>query len=288
MRERVVRVGQHKPLCGVISEPDQAGDGNQEPAVILLNSGIMHRVGSCRVSVKIARAITEQLGLSCLRFDLSGIGDSEPRRPEGLDTEQMAVQQVREAMDFLEQTRGIRSFILYGLCSGAFTSCRVGVEDSRVKAIVQIDGYCYPTWRSYAHYYIPRILSVQRWCSKLRYMLGRVCGEQVDVMGAGMRSDSNFEVPDASSTPEKAVVAAWMSALAEREVFLHCIFTGREDYLYPNQFRDCFRGVDFSSRLSVQYLPESSHILSQSVYQQQVSSGIVAWISGLIAVQSSL
>ena len=81
MRERVITIGQPKPLFGILCEPENYA--NKKIAVILLNSGVMHRVGSSRISVKIAREISEKNGLASLRFDFSGVGDSPPRRSVG-------------------------------------------------------------------------------------------------------------------------------------------------------------------------------------------------------------
>ena len=61
MRERVISIGQANPLVGILSQPDAAALSNPDVAVILLNSGVIHRVGSCRLSVTLARAIQESV-----------------------------------------------------------------------------------------------------------------------------------------------------------------------------------------------------------------------------------
>ena len=80
MREQVVMVGDELPLVGVLSEPEVDNNPTPRVAVILLNSGVIHRVGSCRLSVTLARSLCEKAGLTTFRFDFSGIGDSDARR----------------------------------------------------------------------------------------------------------------------------------------------------------------------------------------------------------------
>ena len=71
MKERALRIGRPTPLIGVVSEPEAFDPAR--PAVIILNSGIMHHVGACRLSVKLAREVAAK-GLLAARFDYSGIG----------------------------------------------------------------------------------------------------------------------------------------------------------------------------------------------------------------------
>src|SRR6187402_348056 len=159
MRERVISIGQANPLVGILSQPEAAALSNPDVAVILLNSGVIHRVGSCRLSVTLARAIVETAGIATLRFDFSGIGDSEARR-NTLTAAEAAVDEVLEVMEYLAREKNIKHFILYGLCSGAFASYRTALRDPRVIGIAQLDGYCYMSWQSYLHHYVPRFLSL--------------------------------------------------------------------------------------------------------------------------------
>src|SRR5262245_61117776 len=146
MRERIVRIGRPVPLVGVMTDPDQPA--NPSTAMLLLNSGVMHRVGTCRLSVLLAREVSNRLGLSTLRFDFSGVGDREARAQFD-DFEVSAAREVQEVMNFLAETRGFTKFVLYGLCFGGHTACRVGETDRRVRFIAQIDGHCGATWQSY-------------------------------------------------------------------------------------------------------------------------------------------
>jgi pimeloyl-ACP methyl ester carboxylesterase len=168
MRERTLLFGNGNALLGITSEP-VAGDGDRnQPAVILLNAGLVHRVGPNRISVKIARHLAAS-GYLVLRFDFSGIGDSGPRT-DGITLKERAIREVQEAMDAISSRRGIDRFILLGLCSGADDSVRVACRDSRVVGCVLIDvSYVFSAGYQ-IHSYAKRLFRFRSWMSML---LGR-------------------------------------------------------------------------------------------------------------------
>jgi len=130
MREQAVLFGPERSLVGVVTDPAESKRRNDCPQVILLNSGIVHRVGPNRIYVKMARHLAA-LGFVVLRFDFSGIGDSQPRR-DHLPFVNSAISEVQDAMDFLARTRAARDFLLIGSCSGARVSFQAACQDSRI------------------------------------------------------------------------------------------------------------------------------------------------------------
>jgi pimeloyl-ACP methyl ester carboxylesterase len=139
VRESVVRFGAEGGLVGVFTEPTPAADGQDSPpGFILLNSGIIHRVGPNRLYVKAARRLAAA-GYPVLRFDLSGIGDSAPRA-DSLTFEKSAVSETAEAMDFLRERMGVRRFVLAGICSGADVSFLTAQAHPEVVGAVLING----------------------------------------------------------------------------------------------------------------------------------------------------
>lgn len=130
MREEAINFGEFKSLVGIVANPAGQNKKHIKTAVVLLNPGIVHRVGPGRVYVKIARALAS-LGFVTLRFDFSGIGDSTVRH-DNLRFEKSAINETRDAMDYLAKTRGIEYFILLGGCSGAEVSFETARCDTRV------------------------------------------------------------------------------------------------------------------------------------------------------------
>lgn len=276
MRERVISIGQANPLIGIISQPEAAEVTNPSIAVILLNSGVIHRVGSCRLSVTLARAITEQAGVLTLRFDFSGIGDSGARR-NALIAYESAVEEVQEVMDYLAREKQVKEFILYGLCSGAYASYRTALRDPRVVGIAQLDGYCYMSWKSYFHHYLPRLFSMTRWTSITKRALGLKATSAAD---AG-EDERFFEVPTFGNFPPKAEVVAGLGKLVRRGIKLFSVFARSDHYNYEGQFRDCFSSIPFSKSDKVLYLPAASHIVAEPDDQKLVVAGIADWVKTL-------
>lgn len=121
------------PLRGVVTTP-QSPD---ELGVVLLNAGLVHRVGPNRLHVALARRLAEA-GHVVLRFDHAGIGDSPPRT-DGRPFEEAAPREVSEAIDHLERTTPARRFVLAGICSGAMMALRAGSRDARVVAVLPVN-----------------------------------------------------------------------------------------------------------------------------------------------------
>src|SRR5688572_23958863 len=131
------------------------------PAFIMLNSGLLHRVGPHRLYVELARALAAQ-GIPSLRFDFSGIGDSGPRTDQ-VQARLAAVDETREAMDLLHERIGSRSFVLVGVCSGADAAFRTAARDHRVVGTVMIDGLPYRSWRFFLRHYLRRLIRPSSW-----------------------------------------------------------------------------------------------------------------------------
>ncbi|HKU41557.1 MAG TPA: hypothetical protein VJR89_25545, partial [Polyangiales bacterium] len=124
--------GPKRSLFGILTEAPQPK--RDAPCVVLLSGGVNPQVGTNRLHTRWARDWALDLGLTSFRFDLSGIGDSATA--PGAEDAQLyslsTVDDVREALDFLERTTGARHFALVGLCSGAFAGFHTALADRRV------------------------------------------------------------------------------------------------------------------------------------------------------------
>jgi pimeloyl-ACP methyl ester carboxylesterase len=137
MNEEAVTFGIGSSLIGIVTDPPAETRVHLRRGVILLNPGLVHRVGPGRIYVKIARALAAR-GFVVLRFDFSGIGDSNVRRDQ-TTFEKSTVDETREAIDFLGRARGVEHVTLLGGCSGAAISLRTAGCDPRVRQAVLIN-----------------------------------------------------------------------------------------------------------------------------------------------------
>jgi pimeloyl-ACP methyl ester carboxylesterase len=279
MREKAVTFGKSASLIGIVAEPAPGVDSSGKPAVILLNSGILHRVGSCRLHVRLARALAPA-GFTVLRFDYSGIGDSEPRRDQ-LSFEDSACLETREAMDYLATTKGTTSFVLMGLCSGADMAHQVARVDERVVGLVMLDAWAYRTPGFYLRYYGSRVGKWSVWSNFLRVRLRRLLTRASRPAAAAAASGVEYEVPKYVRVfPPRARVESELRSFARRGMDLFFIFSGgqQEHYNYRAQHEEAFRSIDFGGRLRVEYLPDADHIFTGLQHQALVVREARAWM----------
>jgi len=137
MRESAVLFGSTRSLVGIITEPAEESARPDAPAVLILNSGLVHRVGPKRLHVRLARRLAG-LGFTCMRIDLSGIGDS--RTGSSIDAiHERWCSEAREAMRLLREHHGARRFLVAGNCSGAALSYFVALAEPDVVAAALIN-----------------------------------------------------------------------------------------------------------------------------------------------------
>jgi hypothetical protein len=142
LSERTVHFGKSNSLFGIVSTPPAqpgAAPGGAK-AVILVNSGAVHRVGPNRLYVTLARHCARQ-GYVVLRMDISGLGDSAPR-PEAAENivySKHAVGDLREALDYLQREWSITNIYAMGLCSGAYNVFKAAVAELPLAGITLIN-----------------------------------------------------------------------------------------------------------------------------------------------------
>lgn len=160
MTEHLAVFGERRSLIGIVSEPEHRLGASGYPAVILLNSGLLHRVGPNRLYVKIARDLATA-GFTVMRFDFSGVGDSQ--RFHNLALEESSIKETKQAMDFLKKTRGAQTFILAGICSGADAAFRTATDDRRVIGVCMIDAFSFATVGYVLSAYVRCLLKLRSW-----------------------------------------------------------------------------------------------------------------------------
>jgi len=281
MKERTIRVGRPVPLIGVMCEPDKVDVSR--PAVLIFNSGVMHHIGSCRLSVKLARSFAAK-GVLSIRFDFSGIGDSAARRGVKPFSE-TAPLEAAEVMDYLQQKRGIKKFILYGLCSGADAAYETALVDDRVVAYSQIDAYCYKTPLFYYYFYSPKLFKLDRWVNLFRRLMKKKLSLKKPIDNSEEEKNERYleAVSYIREFPPKNVVRAGLNSLINRGLFMNIIFTaGEDDYGYRNQYRDSFSDIDFGQHLELHYFDTATHIMSHPSHQRLVVEIITQWLVDVI------
>ena len=138
--EEPVVFGRSHPLVGVLVHPPKERTDPKRPAIVMSNAGAVHRIGPHRFYVPMARRWAA-LGFWVLRLDLSGIGDSPaaPGCPENLTYPRDGLADLTSAMDFLAEKAGVRTFVVFGHCSGGDLAYQTALRDPRVKGALMLN-----------------------------------------------------------------------------------------------------------------------------------------------------
>lgn len=142
--ESPAQFGEHRSLFGIHSRPlmDDDNAASTLPTVILFSSGAVHRIGPSRLYTLMARNLAAR-GYPCFRCDLEGLGDSVSPIPglEGHPYPPTAVRDARAIIEFVSRRHGAASFVLAGLCSGAYTAFQaaLAVPDQPIHGVMLIN-----------------------------------------------------------------------------------------------------------------------------------------------------
>jgi pimeloyl-ACP methyl ester carboxylesterase len=287
MKEKALLLGEKKTLLSILSEPEVVS--KDRPIFILLNAGIVHRVGPNRKSVKLARALA-QAGFRCLRLDLSGIGDSPPRR-DAQSFGESAIADIGEVLDDLEALYNPKGFVLFGLCSGADNALQVAQRDKRIVGTVMIDGVAYRTPRYYLQHYGPRLNRPAVWFNFARRAAEKVAGKTLGRLPLptalketllGSEPEEVHALPVADYVREfesRELVSEQLQGLVNRGVKMYWLYTAGMSiyYNYERQFFDCFKSVDFKGMVDHDYFADSDHTFTELAKQRVLLDSVVDW-----------
>jgi exosortase A-associated hydrolase 1 len=167
-------------LVGIAAVPESPGP----VGVLILVGGPQYRIGSHRQFVHLARDLA-RAGIASLRFDYTGMGDSEGERREFHDVEA----DIREAgRCLIREVPGVERLVLWGLCDAASSALMYAADMEEVAAVVGMNPWVhsgdYSPEIKLSHYYGPLLRGSDTW--------RRVFTGKVDVLPAlkGFASDS--------------------------------------------------------------------------------------------------
>jgi hypothetical protein len=283
-RERTVEFGPESRLRGIVTVPAGASTPWTAPAVVILNAGVIHRVGPNRLSVRIARGVAE-LGIPALRFDLSGLGDSLPRKDARPLDESVALD-VDAAFAFLAETYGAKQFVTLGLCSGGREAFRAAYRDPRVAGAVMIDPWGYRTAGFYLRHYGRRLLRLESW-------RGALGGRNRYLDAIRMRLNRQPQPPPpAVSVPDMAIcglpefpptvrLREAVGEVLERGTHLMFVYTSGMPayYNYESQLRDMIPGQFGHPGLRYAYIAKSDHTFSSEDHRRALLSHMQQWLT---------
>jgi len=292
MNEQIAQFGENNLLYGIVSLPDDASSGKKNPALIILNSGLLPRFGPNRLYVEMARAVAA-VGNFVLRFDFSGVGESPAYQTE-LSYEARAKQEIQQALSYLEMKYGVQNFLLTGICSGADASFLAALQDKRIVGIVPIDFYSVSSKSYLIHSYKRRIFSPKSW---LNFISGNS-----DLLNILKRVVNNITVfKTMSATKEKEVIEDSVETntmnnmgniregykkLFERKLQVYLIFSaGSPAYFnYNKQLKHIMAELNPGHILQMDFLETADHGFTFIYHQKLLVKKIQQWVEKFEAI----
>lgn len=274
MREVALSLGPGKNLVSVLTE---ASLPRKPIAVVLLNAGVVHRIGPHRIGVKLARSLA-RCGYTVVRFDASGVGDSRPARDSASFKEQ-ATLDVRAVMDFLQREHGLTSVALFGICAGATNAYQAALVDDRVRGLFMLDGYYFPTLKSRWIQYAVRIGKI----APMRLPATAVRHARLALAAILRQRDDEADaasIAEPTSQPTREQFASEVQTMVDRGVSIAMLYSGSVfgEYTYKEQLRDAFKGHRFIKQVSCYYEPGIDHLVTPLVAQHRLVDIIEDWL----------
>lgn len=247
--EKAIRFGRESHLVGVLTLPTGT-TGGTGTAAILLNAGLLSRIGPHRLHVRMARHLASR-GIPCLRFDSSGLGDSgNPGKSEIAPQ----IADVADAIDRLIVDGVARNVVLFGICAGAVFAYQAAQVNEHVSGVILHDGFIFPTWKTKLFYVYRKI--------KARPPLSAILKRKRRVV---MNIASDDIPADA--------YAEGLARIEKRGAWVAHVMSGSypERYSYHGQFKDRFRRFGLRE-LTANYLPDVDHTLTTLDAQSRIAA----------------
>jgi hypothetical protein len=284
-RDEVVRLGSEGQLVGILSHPpaesSPSRSGSLSPhahdlAFIILNAGVLHRVGPHRLHVVLARRLA-QAGLAGLRLDLGGIGDSITSS-DAATFRESAVADTRTAMAGLTGVLGSTRFVIFGVCSGADNAIATALADDRVAGIVLVDPPTYPTRRGQLRYLRMRVAKsggpreLVRWGMKVAERRLRLVAAR---LGRGAVEEAANQ---GRESPPVATFGAQLTTLLDRGIRIFAVYSGIHGarYNHADQLFELFPAL--RGRLDHAYFPTANHTFTELDAQGKLIDAVTGWM----------
>jgi len=278
MSEQTIVFGGSRHLIGTITLPDAPVEaGRRRTAVLLTNAGVISRIGPRRLNVKLARRLA-QMGLPCLRWDMSGLGDSQ-RPGVLLPQRQQFISDAVDAMNEAAKRLGVDSFVMIGFCSGAEIAFRLALQDPRLKAVVLFDHHIYRSRPAAMRWYRRRLRETG--IGGLPLVLASAVERGARVLRERLRAVRWRADPSLDWTvPTLDQYARHITSLLDRGVDLLFLYSGVFPHVYNHgsQFGELYGKFDIPRRVTHEFMPDVDHLVTAESAQVRFIETVTRWV----------
>lgn len=237
-----------------------AAIASQETAVILLNAGMVHRIGPHRGSVELARAVAGA-SFPVFRYDQSGLGDSPVSRQVSAERRH---EELKAAMELVNARTGATRFVVGGICSAADDAFHLATLEPRVQGVLLLDGLAYRTPGYWLRHLPPRVFNPVKLWNWWR-----------------SRSHAQPGMENFRDWPSRQDAIAAVKGMVSRDVRMLFVFTGGA-YRYFNhagQLPAALGGAIESRQVSSEYWPDCDHTFYLKRDRSRLQQRVISWLS---------
>ncbi|UXI66350.1 hypothetical protein [Tahibacter amnicola] len=248
---------------GIVTLPTQTP---RRCGVVLLNAGMIHRIGPFRLHVELARQLA-LAGYPTLRFDAPGIGDALVR------SDSAATTAVARALDRFAERTGTPRFVVGGICSAADLAWKLALTDARVNGVLMLDGLARTgPWFRLGQLLLALQRPPSRWWAMLRNRMQRQ-----GVPAATVADYRHWPAPGAEQ--------AQLAALLDRGVRLLALYTGgaANYFLHQRQFRHTFGDAARNPLVTLAHWRECDHLFFDPAQRQRLARTVLEWLTPIDA-----
>jgi len=275
MIEKIVQFGPKSGLIGILTEPKDSS--TSLPAFIFVNSGLLHRIGPFRIYVSLSRKFAK-FGYHSMRIDLSGKGDSLARKNSATLNENVK-QDIKDAMDYLQNNKGINQFVICGICTGADNAYEIGFNDDRVVGIIPVDGYAYPTIGFKFRHFAPKLFNLVSWSNLIKRIFKMITFQKDDFSQTRLKANYRMIFPPIEQFKDN------MTRALNKNKNVLVVYTGgwKQFYNYEEQFADCLPEIAAHKNLQLAYNASSDHTFILRKDKEWLIDNILNWANSLFS-----
>lgn len=276
--ESVLRFGDADQLVGILSQPEQPLAG--APVVVILNAGVLHRVGPHRLHVVLARRLAAA-GVTCLRLDLGGIGDSI-NSSDATTFRESAVNDTRLVLGALAERLNAKRFVIFGVCAGADNAIATALVDDRIVGIAVVDPHTYPSKRGRLRALYTKLSARSpgesvRWIAKVAERRARAAIDRLRALRD--RAEAPDEPEEGRTAPPLAQFRSELATLVSRGVKILAIYSGIHgaSYNHPNQLFELF--PELRGKVETAYFENANHTFTELDEQAELIALVSDWMA---------
>ena len=271
MTEESLQFGEGGRLSAILTlASTSTQDSQQLPVFVILNSGMLHRVGPYRLSVQVARGLSRS-GFCSLRVDLAGKGNSAPR--PGLKYQDSVATDFEEILRLVETRFGRVPLVLVGLCSGADDAIRMTPGDARIIGLVLLDPVCARDNGFALRDFLLKYGTIARYFIWMKRRLGRLTM-------TGHRHEETLDPLSIRNSATQTQLRSALGAIGERRGRVLAIFT-RYSLSYYNQVGQLGKvsGVNGCQQFCTEvFWPRAEHTYPLELHRRQLIDVIRSWV----------